>query len=292
MQIHALYAIIKLNCKGGFFTDILRESSFEGLYTRYAVKNDPDDREFLVHVHESCEIFYFVSGNAEFLVEGARYPLESGSILIMRPSESHRAKILGGGKFERYAVNFSVSFIDHIDPERRLLKAFFDRPLGRGNLFLSTEFCGDNIRKIFAEMCKKSSRYETQVNVKTHLFWLLDRINRAWQKRSSEEYAPPQNISERIVFYINHHLFDELSVPMLAERFFLSPSQFSRVFKQATGASPWEYITIKRLTSAREKIRSGETVQYAAESCGFRDYSTFYRAYIKYFGRSPKYDNI
>ncbi|MDE6728148.1 MAG: AraC family transcriptional regulator [Oscillospiraceae bacterium] len=270
----------------------MRESSFEGLYARYAVDDDPNDREFAMHVHESCEIFYFVSGNAEYLVEGARYPLESGSILIMRPSESHRAKILGSEKYERYAVNFSVSVIDNIDPERRILKAFFDRPLGRGNLFLPTEFGGEDLRKIFEEMCRKSNSYETQLNIKTHIFWLLDRINRAWLKRGTEDYAPANNISERIVLYINYHLFEELSVPMLAKHFFLSSSQFSRIFKQATGAAPWEYITIKRLTAARKKIRGGETVQYAAESCGFSDYSTFYRAYVKYFGRSPKYDNM
>ena len=282
----------KTNCKGGLFTDILRESSFDGLYTRYAVDDSPDDREFVMHVHESCEIFYFISGNAEYLVEGARYPLESGSILIMRPSESHRAKILGSEKYERYAANFSVSVIDNIDPERRLLKAFFDRPLGRGNMFLPTEFDGEDLRKIFAEMCRKSNRYETQLNIRTHLFWLLDRINRACLKRGRLDYAPPQNISERIVLYVNYHLFEELSVPMLAEHFFLSPSQFSRIFKQATGAAPWEYITIKRLTAAREKIRNGESVHNTAESCGFGDYSTFYRAYVKYFGRSPKYDDI
>lgn len=280
----------KENCRGGLFTDILRESDFEGLYTRYAVDDDPDDREFIMHVHERCEIFYFVSGNAEYLVEGARYPLESGSILIMCPSESHRTKILGDEKYERYAINFSVSAVESIDPEHRLLRAFFDRPLGRGNLFLPTEFGEENVRKIFAEMCRQCSRYETKLNLKTHLFWLLDRINSAWQKRDSAEYAPPQNILERIVLYVNYHLFEELSVPMLAEHFFLSPSQFSRVFKQATGAAPWEYITIKRLTAAKEKIRGGEAVQYAAESCGFSDYSSFYRAYVKYFGRSPKQD--
>ena len=253
---------------------------------------NPDDRKFAMHVHESCEIFYFVSGNAEYLVEGARYPLESGSILIMRPSESHRTKISGSEKYERYAINFPVSVIEDIDPEHRLLKAFFDRPLGRGNLFLPMEFGDEDLHEIFAEMCNKTSRYETQVNVKTHLFWLLDRINRLWLKRGLKEYAPPQNISERIVLYVNSHLFEELSVPMLAELFFLSPSQFGRIFKQATGAAPWEYITIKRLTAAREKIRNGESIHNAAERCGFGDYSTFYRAYVKYFGHSPKYDGM
>ncbi len=283
--------IIKIIARG-VFTDILREFNSENLYTRYAVDENPDDRKFAMHVHESCEIFYFVSGNAEYLVEGARYPLESGSILIMRPSESHRAKILGSEKYERYAINFLSSAVDIIDSEHKLLKAFFDRPLGRGNIFLPMEFGNENMQKIFAEMCQKSDVYETQIHIKTHLFWLLDRINRAWMKRGEKDYAPPQNISERIVLYVNYHLFEELSVPMLAEHFFLSPSQFSRIFKKATGAAPWEYITIKRLSATREKIRSGEQSQHAAESCGFGDYSSFYRAYVKYFGCSPKYDNM
>lgn len=272
--------------------DTVWEFNSENLYIRYAVSEKPNDGDFVMHVHEQCEIFYFVSGNAEYLVEGTRYPLESGCILIMRPAESHRVKILGNEKYERYAINFSISAAENIDPEHRLLEAFFDRPLGRGNLFLPTEFGDEDTQKIFLETRQKSDSYEMRMNTKIHLFWLLDRINRAWRKRGEKDYDPPQNISERIVSYINHHLFEKLSVPMLAEHFFLSPSQFSRIFKQSTGAAPWEYITIKRLSAAREKIRSGEPSQYAAENCGFCDYSTFYRAYVKFFGCSPTYDNL
>lgn len=270
----------------------LREFSSEGLYTRHAADSYPEDRFFSMHIHEECEIFYFVSGNAEYLVEGTRYPLEAGSILIMRPTESHRTRILGSGKYERYVINFSASVIESIDPEFKLLKPFFDRPLGRGNLYIPLEFGDENMHRIFTEMCKKGGAYETQINIKTHLFWLLDRINIAWQKRKTEDYAPPQNISERIVSYVNSHLFEDISIPILAEHFFLSPSQFSRIFKRSTGAAPWEYITIKRLTAAKENIRNGKPVQQAAEDCGFGDYSSFYRAYVKYFGCSPKNDNV
>ena len=270
--------------------DILQEFSSENLYMRYAVNEDPDDKDFSMHIHEWCEIYYFVSGNAEYLVEGARYLLKPGSILIMRPSESHRAKILGKGKYERYAINFSASVIDNIDPQRRLMKAFFDRPLGRANLYLPAEFKEENMRKVFSEMCEGADDYEKRLQILTRLILLLNSINKAFLNRNSSEYLPPQSISEKMVSYVNAHLFDELSVPILAERFFLSASQFGRVFKQATGAAPWTYITIKRLTAAREKIRSGFSARAASESCGFEDYSAFYRAYVKYFGHPPYRD--
>lgn len=267
--------------------DKVREFSSGDLYIRYAVSEAPDDRDFSMHVHERCEIFYFVSGNAEYLVEGARYPLEPGSILIMRPAESHRARILGCGRYERYALNFSVSAVDCIDPERRLLKAFFDRPLGRGNFYMLDKMY---IKNIFNDICGVKDDYEKKLKIQIGLFTLLDLINGAYIKKDSEEYTEPQNLSEKIVVYVNANLFEEISVPMLAEKFFLSASQFSRIFKQATGAAPWEYITIKRLTAAKEKIRMGTSAQYAAESCGFGDYSSFYRSYVKYFGCSPKSD--
>lgn len=272
--------------------DFLQEFYSDDLYMRYAIDETPDDRNFLMHVHEQCEIFYFVSGNAEYLVEGTKYPLKSGNILIMRPSESHRAKILGGGKYERYALNFSLSVIDHIDPQRRLMKAFFDRPLGRGNLYLPSEFNIGNMRVFFAEMCSGTDDYDMQLRILSRLFLLLNVIDEAFTNRDSAEYAPPQSISEEIVSYVNTHLFEELSVNVLAKHFFLSTSQFSRVFKQATGAAPWEYVTIKRLTVAKEKIRSGISAQNAAEICGFGDYSAFYRSYVKYFGHSPQKDII
>lgn len=272
--------------------DLLQEFQSDDLYMRYAIDKAPDDSNFFMHVHEQCEIFYFVSGNAEYYVEGTKYPLKPGSILIMRPSESHRTKILGSGKYERYAVNFSISVIDHIDPQHRFMKAFFDRPLGRGNLYLPSEFNIENMHQFFAEMCNGTDDYEMQLSVLSHLFLLLNMIDKAFLNRKSLEYAPPQGISEEIVSYVNTHLFEELSVSVLAKHFFLSISQFSRIFKQATGAAPWEYVTIKRLTAAREKIRSGISAQRAAEICGFGDYSAFYRSYVKYFGHSPQNDII
>ncbi len=269
--------------------NILEEFNGEGVYTRYAVDEKPDDSNFTMHVHEQCEIYCFVSGDAEYLVEGARYPLKAWSVLIMRPAESHRVKILGGGKYERYAVNFSPSFTERLDSRRILMSPFYERPLGRGNLYPAAELGGE-IPMWFDEMCRGGGGYERQLVISTRLFLILEMIYKAYLNRGAAEYAPPTELSEQIVTYVNAHLFECLAIPALAERFFLSASQFNRVFRRATGASPWEYIIIKRLTAARERIRCGEPAGIAAESCGFSDYSAFYRAYVKRFGYPPKSD--
>lgn len=113
-------------------------------------------------------------------------------------------------------------------------------------------------------------------------------ISRAFSARKDTKKTTFQTAEQRMVMYVNEHLFNELSVPMLAEHFYLSTSQFSRVFRKATGAAPWEYITRKRLIAAREKIQNGSSAHSASEQCGFSDYSAFYRAYVKHFGCAPK----
>ncbi len=268
-----------------------KEYEFGEYFVRHAIDAHPDDKYFFMHIHERCEIFYFVSGRAEYLVEGARYPLEPGSLMIISPLESHRTRILDGSRYERFVLNFSVAAVDAVDPEHRLLKPFFDRPAGRGNLYLPSELPAVPTERIFHAIYEEvPDEYERRIRVSSYLFFLLECLYEAYIRRGAAKYRPPESLAEQMVAYVNAHLYTELSVPALAKQFLLSVSQFGKIFKQATGAAPWEYITAKRLSAAREKMRAGAKAQSAAESCGFGDYSAFYRAYVKYFGNSPQND--
>ncbi|MBQ7955775.1 MAG: helix-turn-helix transcriptional regulator [Lachnospiraceae bacterium] len=265
---------------------MLNEYTFDNIYIRHAIDDAPNDKYYTMHIHEQCEIYFFLSGNIEYLVEGSKYPLAENSLMIMRPAEAHKAKILESTRYERYAINFPLSFVHNIDPKGHLIKAFTDRPLGVHNLFCAPEIDTHLVQKLFAEMSREDEPYNKQLTIKTHLLLLLDMIYQSFIQRGTVKHNP-QNVAERIVIYVNNHLFEDISVPLLAKHFFLSPSQFSRIFHQATGAAPWEYITKKRLTAAKEKIQNGSLAQDAAETCGFKDYSSFYRAYTKHFGCAP-----
>jgi len=265
---------------------MLNEYSFDDIYIRHAIDEQPDDKEFTMHIHEQCEIYFFVTGNVEYLVEGSIYPLDENSLMIMQPAEAHKPKIISNERYERYAINFPLSFVLEIDSEGRLLKSFTERSLGLNNMLSSSEIDVKLVGKLFEQMCEKADDYDRQLTIKTHLFMLLDMINRAYKKQKNTEYRP-KSTAERIVAYVNNHLYENISVSELSEHFYLSSSQFSRIFRQTTGAAPWEYIIKKRLTAAKEKIRNGCSAQNAAEQCGFGDYSSFYRAYIKHFGYSP-----
>lgn len=266
---------------------VLKEFRFGDFYIRHAIDDAPDDEPFKMHIHELCEIFFFVAGNVEYMVEGSRYPLEENSLMVIRPAEVHKPRILGPERYERYAVNFPLDFPSGLDPERRLLRPFVDRPLGKNNMLDGASIDAELVRKLFDEMLRDGQDdYDRLLAIKSGIITMLGLLCRAFDSQEKTE-DHPRSTAERIVAYVNRHIFEPLSVPELAKHFYLSPSQFNRIFKQATGASPWEYITIKRLTAAKEKIHSGSPAQSASEVCGFKDYSTFYRAYTKYYGYAP-----
>jgi len=241
-----------------------------------------------MHAHERPELYYFISGNVEYIVEGNLYQLSPGDIIITHGSEAHMPLIHPGEPYERISIQFDRSLIDDIDSSGLLLKPFFDRSLGQKNLYSPCDCDGTGFANCFDGFDTPVTPDEKRLNIVSTLLCTLIRISRQFESIShKEKYPDIDDISGQLIRYINDELFNDISVSSISRHFFLSETQLYRIFKKATGSSVWEYIRIKRLLAAREKILSGESAGIAASSCGFQDYSSFYRAYTDRFKMSP-----
>ena len=88
---------------------------------------------------------------------------------------------------------------------------------------------------------------------------------------------------------MREQLADEISVETLAGLVELSPFHFSRVFKQARGMSPLQFVTRERITRAQQLIRetSRSLIQVALE-VGYTSPSHFARVFRRMTGVTPK----
>jgi AraC family transcriptional regulator len=88
--------------------------------------------------------------------------------------------------------------------------------------------------------------------------------------------------------HVREQLADEISVETLAGLVELSPFHFSRVFKQATGMSPLQFVTRERITRAQQLIRetSRSLIQVALE-VGYTSPSHFARVFRRVTGMTP-----
>jgi AraC family transcriptional regulator len=67
----------------------------------------------------------------------------------------------------------------------------------------------------------------------------------------------------------------------------VSPSHFSRVFKQATGETPHRYVLKARIDRAKELLQqSGNSVRQIAEATGFQTQAEFARAFRRETGEA------
>jgi len=257
------------------------------IYTHHSLTPVPSTDDFPMHAHEWLEVLYFISGSGTYLVEGHQYPLQSGDVFILRPGEMHKLDISPDAPYERIVIHFSPALLETLDPDGRLLRPFYDRPLGQMNRYgKEDDPCG------LLQSAFENFRFQNIADVRMHLtgrlIMLLTVMDGLHDR--SQTHAPVEGLAGQILAYVNEHLFEDISIQTIADAFYRSPSQVSRIFQQATGNSLWKYVTIKRLMTARALIQQGETAAVAASACGFSEYSTFYRAYKAQFGHSPRED--
>lgn len=249
------------------------------------------NRNESAHAHKKNEIFYFISGRADYLVEGRVYKLVPGSIMIMRSGEFHKILIQEDSPYERMALHFDSGIVASIDPDHCLLTPFTDRPLGVGNYFSPGEIRIGHIYECLKSIDAAPKNPETRrIAITANLFPILYEIKTAFDERNQSGAAATDvgTLAGEIIAYINANLSGELSLDLLSDKFYISKNHLNRIFKAATGVTVWEYVKLKRLILARNSILAGSTAIAACQSSGFNDYSAFYRAYKERFGVSPK----
>ncbi len=252
----------------------------------HSIDKKPSVTDFHPHIHDYYELFCFVKGDANYSVEGNLYKLQSGAIMLMRPSETHKLVLNSSDEYERYVLNFSPSLLSSMGLSKELLSAFKERELGQKNLYLPSEFSHVSPLLFFEKMFLESKVINPRDAVLSNFASLLCQIKLAFSKKD-EQQSTENQLERDIIWFVNENLTRDITTNDIADYVHLSPSQVSRIFKRATGTSIHDYIITKRLILFNKLVDRGESISSAYKKCGFSDYSSFYRLYKKRFGASP-----
>jgi AraC-like DNA-binding protein len=243
----------------------------------HSVTPDPEVKKFDLHVHDPYEIFCFVSGQASYLVEGRKYTLSPGTLMLMRSTEAHTL-VRPQGVYERYVIHFHA---DAADIPSVLLAPFDAREIGERNRYRPSEFSGLDTIDFFRRMERSCTEYPHHSVVLSGLISLLCAIGEAFPQKESRGTAADDAVGREMLRFVNANLTEDISLCDVASVVHLSNTQVNRVFKRLTGTTVYDYVLSKRLTMAEGLIEGGEGAMEASRRCGFKDYSSFYRLYKK-----------
>lgn len=262
----------------------------ENLLVRHNIDLSPSQDSFFLHAHRTYELFYFISGDCYYTVEGTDYPLVPGCFLLMRSGEAHTLHVRSGKTYERVTINFSPSVLPLLGKE--IHELFCDRPLGKRNLFISTDENRAFFQGCMERICRETKGENIEERIISNLMPILSELyhTKSTTDGNSHPGSSAQGSSEivgKIIEYINTNLVTIQSLDELEKEFFFSKSYINRIFKESTGSSVWDYIVLKRLILSRSLLQNGKQASIVASECGFCDYSSFYRQFKQRFGISP-----
>ena len=245
------------------------------------------------HTHDYYELYFFFEGNVNYVIQDKTYHLSTGDFLILPPKLSHGPIFLDFCRpYRRFVVWIHPEFFHQIMNQWEDLYQCFRYAISEHCYHYHTgaltfqEIQG-RLVQIITE--KKSSVCFHQTEAQLLLASLLVKLNRIiYEQNHSIVTKAEVDRYQMICNYIAQNLDSDLSLATLSQQFFLSKYYIAHLFKQTIGISLHQYIIKKRLESIQLAILSGAVISDVYLQYGFKDYSSFYRAFKKEFGCSPK----
>ena len=242
------------------------------------------------HYHEFCKILLLISGGGGYYVDGQRYLLQSGDIVLLDAHSIHRPELEADSPYERIILYISPEYLQRQSTADCNLQSVFSGE--NGHVLRLPE---DRKQKLFRmaaalERDLGEDAFGREIFSSAQLLRFLVELGRNRENPETSGPSPIMPQSQRIVEilrYIDDHLSEDLDAETIAKAFFISKYHMMRQFRQETGTTVHLYITQKRLVKARELMDSGMRATEACYRCGWRSYSSFTRAYGKHLGTTP-----
>lgn len=247
-------------------------------------------------ISNSVEFFFFIDGKMHLRLDGKQIPLRRNDVVYLPQGTVGSPLIIDERQpnhlfFLRLSKNY-ISQLKNQSPDFGFLFDFTAEPTPQ--LFRSqTILFNTIIARILALADELSAnRYGKETAIQLSLNDVILHLNRLAYACAEETAEKTQktksSLLRNLIHYIEIHLAEDLTLDHLSEVFFVSKYYISHLFKEVMGLPVHQYITKKRLTLCCAELLSGSDISKTYTLYGFRDYSSFYRAFKKEYGMSPK----
>lgn len=257
-------------------------------------KRDTYLKDVELHHHDFYEVYFLVSGDVTYAIEGRTYRVMPGDMMIISPRELHQLYIQPDmAPYERYVLWIDPNLLDELSNEStNLAKCFNIGNPDYTNLLHLNSGQRSAVRSLMEEILTETENSGfgadlMQSSMLTHLMVLVNRIaEQGSAHRDNITYS--SRVVTDVINYVNLHYGEPLSLDSLAERFFVSKYHLSHEFNRHIGTSVYRYIQKKRLQIARQLLAQGQKPNKVSSECGFGDYTGFYRAFRAEYNISPR----
>lgn len=246
------------------------------------------------HSHDFLSLIYILSGEAKYEIGGKVYDISPGMLFVCNPGVTHHRMISKNQRIEEFQIGISDLNLKGL-PENYLLPEN-ESPLFNFNRYGQAFY--NTIGEIIVEQQKNDEFSVLMLKcivMKLLVYIIKERYiphsepanNVVSLGRSLERYDK-MAIVNNIRTFITENYMKPISLAKISANAYLSPIYVSKVFKEATGESPINYLIRVRLSRACELLDNTDiSVKEVARHVGYKDVYYFSKLFKKYYGVSP-----
>jgi len=248
------------------------------------------------NIHENYEMVYMKKGYAVFEISGHPVNLGPNDIVVIKPLQYHKFIVKSESGCEFIVLNFTF--------ENRINGAFSEVPLEDFLNFVSSKETGpyitlkvsqkNEIVVLLNRILKERESSEPGSEFLNYLlvmelFVLLSRaLKMEWENSIKSKSPKLKELINISINFIHTNFERDISLGDIAGFVFLSPSYFTRAFKEQTGMSPINYLLKVRIDRARELLEdTGLKISDIALNVGFSNQQRFNEMFKKFTSHTP-----
>ncbi len=242
-----------------------------------------------LHWHETLEFLYPLNGDAELLMEGAKYHLPRKNLTVIESRQAHSMLIPG-----EQAMNICV----HVSKDK--LKSYLP-DIHLYQIRCMPDEISDEQFPFYYEICQLMSQLTKLYLLETPevplesdgiILQVLARLLRYFSVRLEGEASDSsQLLTERIhqiLPWVEEHYSESISLTDVAEQLSISREYFCRLFHQNMGITFQQYLTGIRLNHVYQDLVHTDTpIAEVMEMNGFTNQKRFNASFKNLYGCTP-----
>jgi AraC-like DNA-binding protein len=245
------------------------------------------------HSHNYYEFYLFLSGDISMYIQKKKYHLVPGDTIVIPPGIPHCIDNESPQtSYRRFVLWVSCDFFKELvrlSPDYGYMASYAreSRKYIYHNDTLNFNLLQAKVLQLLREIHTNRFGRIPKISLAIHdLILTLSCMAQEQNEATLPARAP--TLFENLLLYIENHLDEELSLEQLSKVFFVNKYHISHLFKKQLGLSVHQLIVKKRLSLCCNALLSEPGISQTFLRYGFHDYSSFYRAFKKEYGMSPK----
>lgn len=244
--------------------------------------------EFLSsRIYPGIQIFLVLDGELVVEMESGFYQMKENDLLVINRNQLYEVRSIKNNTV--LTLSIPDEFISKYFEEYRYYQFdLYSRQMDRGKESIIAQM-SKSLSELLIAYSKQDegSRLEVHILICKILLTLVQRFKGTKKATIHEGQGNDQRLKE-IISYIHQHYDEPITLEEVAQHFFLSPSYFSRYFKQQIGIGFSRYVMNIRLEhSVKDLQYTKDSITYISMKNGFPNTKSFSTLFKEVYGETP-----